>query len=121
MANNPYTPSPWSGSITHPIERIKKSLGVRSYKWQLLFPKTGEITEREKAFGSPKNTLENALDYLDRGLHHKDYVLGDPVRLNIWDSQLEEKTLNIGSLDLTRQWTVGYLLGPRRGVEVYSY
>lgn len=52
------------GVVREDFDRLQRSLGVTPYRWRVHFLGTGEIAERERAFGSPERAFYNLRDYV---------------------------------------------------------
>lgn len=108
------------GRITDDVDRVKRSLGVTPYVWQVHFLKTGEIAERERAFGSPERAFYNMQDYLVFRVREEINSKGDLVTLTIKNTATGETVKEVRNRQLGpgQRHTIGYLTAEQWGYEV---
>jgi len=100
----------WS-RINQDIDRVRRSLGVTPYVWQVHFLSTSEIAERERAFGSPERAFYNMQKYLVWRVGEEISNKGDLVTLTIKNTATGEmvKELRNRQLGPGQRHTIGYL------------
>lgn len=99
------------GRISDDVDRVKRSLGVTPYLWQVHFLGTGEVAERERAFGSPEQAFYNMQNYLVWRVMEEISGKGDLVTLTIKNTATGEtvKEIRNRQLEPGQRHTIGYL------------
>ena len=108
------------GAVREDFDRLQRSLGVTPYRWQVHFLGTGEIAERERAFGSPERAFYNLQGYLTNRIREGISDKGDLVTLTIentetWAMVSEVRNRRLGT---GTKHTIGYLVAELLGYEV---
>ena len=108
------------GAVREDFDRLQRSLGVTPYRWQVHFLGTGEIAERERAFGSPERAFYNLQGYLISRVREGISGKGDLVTLTIKNTATGEMVKEIGNRQLgpRQSHTIGYLVAELLGYEV---
>lgn len=108
------------GAVREDFDRLQRSLGVTSYLWQVHFLKTGEIAERERAFGSPEQAFYNMQNYLVWRVTEEINSKGDLVTLTIKNTATGETVKEVRNRQLGpgQRHTIVYLTAEQWGYEV---